>query len=118
VQKGEAKAANEDGRLPHTDKGTRVVVFGDSPKQAREVAIDWNSTDGVEQKDLPPIAPWDGLECIRTPGAGGSGHDKRPGANRGALCKAPLGKHRHRYQIRCKMITKATAAAPIKSSSQ
>src|SRR5262245_62715264 len=27
VQKGEATAANEDGRLPFTDKGTRVVVF-------------------------------------------------------------------------------------------
>lgn len=50
VQKGEAKAANEDGRLPHTDKGTRVIVFGDSPEQAREVATEiahnayWNSS--------------------------------------------------------------------------
>jgi rhodanese-related sulfurtransferase len=50
VPKGEAKAANEDGRLPHTDKGTRVVVFGDSPEQAREVAAEiahnayWNSS--------------------------------------------------------------------------
>ena len=28
VQKGEATAANDDGRLPFTDKGTRVIVFG------------------------------------------------------------------------------------------
>ena len=59
VQKGEAKAANEDGRLPHTDKGTRVVVFGDSPEQAREVAIEiahnayWNSSYfGGTYKDI------------------------------------------------------------------
>ncbi|HMJ86698.1 MAG TPA: rhodanese-like domain-containing protein, partial [Vicinamibacterales bacterium] len=28
VQKGEAAVANDDGRLPLTDKGTRIVVFG------------------------------------------------------------------------------------------
>lgn len=50
VQKGEAKAANEDGRLPHKDKGTRVVIFSDSPDRAREVAEEvaknayWNSS--------------------------------------------------------------------------
>ena len=30
VRPGETKVANEDGRRPHADKGTRVVVFGDS----------------------------------------------------------------------------------------
>ncbi len=50
VQAGEAKVANEDGRLPHTDKGTRVVIFGDSFEQARTVAVEvaqnayWNSS--------------------------------------------------------------------------
>lgn len=38
IQKSEAEAANEDGRLPNKDKGTRVVVFGESPDQARAVA--------------------------------------------------------------------------------
>jgi rhodanese-related sulfurtransferase len=50
VRRGEAKVANEDGRLPHTDKGTRIVVFGDSADEAREVAVEvarsafWNSS--------------------------------------------------------------------------
>jgi rhodanese-related sulfurtransferase len=50
VQPGEAKAANEDGRLPHTDKGTRVVIFGEDVTQARAVAVEvaqnafWNSS--------------------------------------------------------------------------
>lgn len=50
VRPGEAKVANEDGRLPHTDKGTRVVIFGDSVEQARTVAVEvaqnayWNSS--------------------------------------------------------------------------
>ena len=37
---GEAEQANEpaDGRLPHKDKGTRVIVFANDPKDARKVA--------------------------------------------------------------------------------
>jgi rhodanese-related sulfurtransferase len=50
VRPGEAKVANEDGRLPHTDKGTRIVIFGDSVEEARSVAVEvaqnayWNSS--------------------------------------------------------------------------
>ena len=50
VQKGEATAANDDGRLPLTDKGTRVVVFANTAQQARVVAAEiakkayWNSS--------------------------------------------------------------------------
>jgi rhodanese-related sulfurtransferase len=40
VQKGEAVAANDDGRLPLQDKGTRVVVFGTTAQQARVVAAE------------------------------------------------------------------------------
>ena len=49
---GEAEQANEpaDGRLPHKDKGTRVIVFANDPKDARKVAEEiaqkayWNSS--------------------------------------------------------------------------
>ena len=50
VRLGEAKVANEDGRLPHTDKGTRIVIFGDDVAQAHAVAVEvaqnafWNSS--------------------------------------------------------------------------
>jgi len=50
VQKGEAAAANDDGRLPLTDKGTRIVVFGRTDEQSKAVAIEiaqkayWNSS--------------------------------------------------------------------------
>lgn len=50
VQAGEAEKANEDGRLPHKDKGTRVIVFADTAQQARKVAEEiarkayWNSS--------------------------------------------------------------------------
>jgi rhodanese-related sulfurtransferase len=50
IQKGEATAANYDGRLPLTDKGTRVVVFGNTSQQSKVVAIEiaekayWNSS--------------------------------------------------------------------------
>jgi len=50
VQKGEATAANDDGRLPLTDKGTRVVVFGKTDEQSKVVATEiaakayWNSS--------------------------------------------------------------------------
>jgi rhodanese-related sulfurtransferase len=49
---GEAEQANEptDGRLPHKDKGTRVIVFATDAKDARKVAEEiakkayWNSS--------------------------------------------------------------------------
>jgi rhodanese-related sulfurtransferase len=49
---GEAEQANEptDGRLPHKDKGTRVIVFATDPNDARKVAEEiakkayWNSS--------------------------------------------------------------------------
>lgn len=50
IRRQEAEAANEDGRLPHKDKGTRVIVFADSPAEARVVAEEiarkayWNSS--------------------------------------------------------------------------
>jgi len=50
IRRGEAEAANDDGRLPKEDKGTRVVVFADTPEQARQVAAEvahkayWNSS--------------------------------------------------------------------------
>jgi len=50
VQAGEAEAANTDGRLPYTDKGTRIIVFADKPEKARVVAEEiaqkafWNSS--------------------------------------------------------------------------
>ena len=40
VRRGEGKVANEDGRLPHTDKGTRIVVFSDDVADARSVATE------------------------------------------------------------------------------
>jgi len=50
IRKGEAESANDDGRLPRKDKGTRVIVFADSPGVARVVAEEiahkayWNSS--------------------------------------------------------------------------
>jgi rhodanese-related sulfurtransferase len=50
ITKGEAEQANDDGRLPKKDKGTRVVVFADTPAEARAVAQEighkayWNSS--------------------------------------------------------------------------
>jgi rhodanese-related sulfurtransferase len=49
---GEPEQANEptDGRLPHKDKGTRVIVYAADPKDARKVAEEiakkayWNSS--------------------------------------------------------------------------
>ena len=40
VQKGEAVAANDDGRLPFRDKSTRVVVFGNDAQQAQVVGAE------------------------------------------------------------------------------
>ena len=50
IQPGEAEKANEDGRLPYRDKGTRVIVFANSAADARRVAEEiakkayWNSS--------------------------------------------------------------------------
>ena len=50
VRAGEEETANTDGRLPYTDKGTRIVVFADTPEKARKVAEGiahrafWNSS--------------------------------------------------------------------------
>src|SRR4029453_10972486 len=50
IQKGEAAAANDDGRLPLTDKGTRIVVFGRTVEESKAVATEiaekayWNSS--------------------------------------------------------------------------
>jgi rhodanese-related sulfurtransferase len=63
VRKGEAEQANEDGRLPKKDKGTRVIVFGDSLADARAVAEEvahkayWNSSFfGGSYQDLVRLA--------------------------------------------------------------
>jgi rhodanese-related sulfurtransferase len=63
IRKGEAEAANEDGRLPHKDKGTRVIVFGESDAEARAVAEEiarkayWNSSYfGGSYRDLEGMA--------------------------------------------------------------
>jgi rhodanese-related sulfurtransferase len=50
LEPGEIDAANDDGRLPYTDHGTRVIVFGNSANQARQLAeaiahrAYWNSS--------------------------------------------------------------------------
>jgi len=47
---GEIEEANQDGRLPYTDHGTRIIVFGKTIHQARELAqaiahrAYWNSS--------------------------------------------------------------------------
>jgi len=50
LQAGEIEKANQDGRLPYTDHGTRVIVFGNTISQARELTeaiahrAYWNSS--------------------------------------------------------------------------
>lgn len=50
LQAGEIDAANKDGRLPYTNHGTRVIIFGSSTDQARKLAeaiaerAYWNSS--------------------------------------------------------------------------
>jgi rhodanese-related sulfurtransferase len=63
VGPGEAEAANEDGRLPKGDKGTRVIVFANGAEQARAVAAEiahkayWNSSYfGGSFRDLAAVA--------------------------------------------------------------
>lgn len=63
IRRGEAEAANDDGRLPKKDKGTRVVVFADTPGEARQVAAEvahkayWNSSYfGGSFRDLNAVS--------------------------------------------------------------
>jgi rhodanese-related sulfurtransferase len=63
IRLGEAEAANDDGRLPKKDKGTRVVVFADTPDEAKAVAAEvahkayWNSSYfGGSFRDLAAVA--------------------------------------------------------------
>jgi rhodanese-related sulfurtransferase len=63
IRRGEAEAANDDGRLPKKDKGTRVVVFADTPGAARQVAAEvahkayWNSSYfGGSYRDLSAVS--------------------------------------------------------------
>ncbi len=63
IRPGEAEAANDDGRLPKKDKGTRVVVFADTPDGARQVAAEvahkayWNSSYfGGSFRDLNAVS--------------------------------------------------------------
>lgn len=63
IRRGEAEAANDDGRLPNKDKGTRVVVFAETPEDARAVAAEiahkayWNSSYfGGFFRDLAAVA--------------------------------------------------------------
>ena len=50
LQASEIEKANQDGRLPYTDHGTRIIVFGKTITQARELAeaighrAYWNSS--------------------------------------------------------------------------
>jgi rhodanese-related sulfurtransferase len=50
IRSTEAERANEDGRLPYRDKGTRVIVFANSADEARAVSEEiakkayWNSS--------------------------------------------------------------------------
>ena len=63
IRRGDVVAANEDGRLPSKDKGTRVVVFADTPEDAKAVAEEvarkayWNSSYfGGTYTDLAALA--------------------------------------------------------------
>jgi rhodanese-related sulfurtransferase len=65
IRPGEAEKANEDGRLPYRDKGTRVIVFANSADEARVVSegiakkADWNSSHfGGTFADLRRARPW------------------------------------------------------------
>jgi hypothetical protein len=65
IRRGEAKVANEDGRLPHADKGTRIVVFSDDTGEASAVATEvaqnayWNSSYfGGTYEDIRDAGLW------------------------------------------------------------
>jgi rhodanese-related sulfurtransferase len=50
MKSGEVEQANKDGRLPYHDHGARVIVFGSTAEQARQLAEEiaqrayWNSS--------------------------------------------------------------------------
>jgi rhodanese-related sulfurtransferase len=50
LQEKEIEAANQDGRLPYTDHGARIIVFGKTSRQAQDLAqaiahrAYWNSS--------------------------------------------------------------------------
>jgi rhodanese-related sulfurtransferase len=61
----EIEEANQDGRLPYTDHGTRIIVFGRTINQARELAETiahrayWNSSYlSTTYEDLKKAALW------------------------------------------------------------
>ncbi len=65
VQAGEIDAANQDGRLPYTNHGTRVIVFGSGVDQARRLAeviaqrAYWNSSYlAVTYNDVKRAGLW------------------------------------------------------------
>jgi len=65
LQAGEIDAANDDGRLPYTDHGTRVIVFGKTTEQARKLAeaiahrAYWNSSYlATTYQDLKQAGLW------------------------------------------------------------
>ncbi len=65
MKNGEAEQANKDGRLPYRDHGARVIVFGSTSAQARQLAEEiaqrayWNSSyfSGTYQ-DLKNASIW------------------------------------------------------------
>jgi len=61
----EIEEANQDGRLPYTDHGTRIIVFGKTINQARELAealvhrAYWNSSYlAATYEDLKKAGLW------------------------------------------------------------
>ncbi|MEK9136726.1 MAG: rhodanese-like domain-containing protein [Bacteroidota bacterium] len=65
IHAGEAEQANEDGRLPLKDKGSRVIVFGNTAQDARIVAEQigkkayWNSSYfGGSYQELDRAGLW------------------------------------------------------------
>jgi rhodanese-related sulfurtransferase len=65
IRAGEAEKANEDGRLPYEDKGTRVIVFANTAAEARQVADEiarkayWNSSySGASFAELKGAKLW------------------------------------------------------------
>jgi len=65
LQAGEIDAANDDGRLPYTDHGTRIIVFGNNANQSRQLAeaishrAYWNSSYlAAAYQDLKQARLW------------------------------------------------------------
>ena len=61
----EIEDANQDGRLPYTDHGTRIIVFGKTITQARDLAeaiahrAYWNSSYlAATYEDLKKAGLW------------------------------------------------------------